>query len=71
MVANDNVGNLAFSGALGFIASSLLQVGGLICASVCHVSVSSAVAAIPSSRQPCRIANIHRQSSPGGFMSSS
>ncbi|AWY41751.1 hypothetical protein DKY63_18355 [Pseudomonas putida] len=60
MVVNDNAGNLTPRGALESIASMLAPTGPGPC-------VLCTRAGIPSSRQPCRIANIHRQSSPAGL----
>ncbi|PPK37024.1 hypothetical protein CD175_19445 [Pseudomonas laurylsulfatiphila] len=64
MVVNDNAGNLVPRGALRLIVSRLAPTEN---APARLVSAASRFAGIPSSRQPCRIANIHRQSSPAGL----
>ncbi|MVW85295.1 hypothetical protein EI969_04920 [Pseudomonas sp. PB101] len=64
MVVNDNVGIQAPRGVFWFIASELAPTR---IASARLVNAASTLATIPSSRQPCRIANIHRQSSPAGL----
>ncbi len=64
MVVNDNADNLAPRCALRFIASRARSYKEL---SARLVNAAATLAGIPSSRQPCRIANIHRQSSPAGL----